>query len=67
MNEKDERGYAFRLTLERIRFFMRLTPEERLRWLDDAHAFVKNALPVETIRRWKIFVRGGSQREKEET
>jgi len=56
MNKK---GYIFRLTPERIRFFSRLTPEERLMWLEEAHEFVKNAVSEEKIKRWKIFIKGG--------
>jgi hypothetical protein len=44
---------------------MRLTPEERLRWLDEAHTFVKNALSVEKIRRWKMFAKGVPLRREE--
>jgi len=49
-------GFAFRISPERIKFFSRLTPEERLKWLEEAHEFVKNAVPAEKIKRWKALI-----------
>jgi len=49
-------GFALRLSPERIKFFSRLTPEERLKWLEEAHEFIKNAVPAEKIKKWKALV-----------
>jgi len=54
---KDEKFiYFFSLSKERLRFFLTLTPEERLNWLEDAHDFVKNTVSIEKIKTWKLYI-----------
>jgi len=36
---------------------MSLTPEERFRWLKEAHEFVSKAVPYEKIKRWKNYMK----------
>ncbi|GEM_PF-3607872 len=56
--------YFYSLSKERLRFFLSLTPEERLNWLEDAHDFVKSIVSIEKIKTWKLYINKGGVMEK---
>jgi hypothetical protein len=57
MKKDKEFRYAYTISPERLRFFLGLSPEERLQWLEDAHEFVSNAVPYEKIKKWKLYIK----------
>jgi len=38
MDNKND--FAFEVTVDKLRLYKRLTPEERFQWLEEAHEFV---------------------------
>lgn len=40
---------------EEIRHFMSLSPEDRLRWLEETKEFIFTAMPPENRRIWEIL------------
>ncbi len=64
MKDHDDFQYALRIPPERLEFYAKLTPEERLQWLEEAHEFVSEAVPYETVKRWRDFIKGGYGMEK---
>ncbi len=44
--------FVFRLTEEKLRECRNMTAEEKLRWLEEANAFVRKFVPAERLERW---------------
>jgi hypothetical protein len=58
--EGPKRGYTYTYTVsdEQLRAFRRLTPRERLRWLDETRDFLVRNASAETKRWWAKLRRG---------
>jgi hypothetical protein len=41
---------------EKLKFYAKLTPEERFKWLEEAHEFISQAVPYEKLKRWKEYL-----------
>lgn len=54
----DRDAYAFSIDIEKIKFYKRLTPEERFLWLEEAHEFVSNTLSFDKVKKWKQYIKG---------
>jgi hypothetical protein len=38
-----------------------MTAEEKLRWLEEANAFVRKFVPLERLARWQQLIEGGGE------
>lgn len=59
--------YFFQVTTDKLKLFMRLTPEERLLWLEEAHEFVKHSVSKDKLTQWKQYLKGGNKDGKSKT
>jgi hypothetical protein len=39
-----------------LKLFAKLTPAERLRWLEEAHEFVSKVISYEQLKQWKLYL-----------
>ena len=46
-------AFAFHLTDEKLRECRDMTAEEKLRWLEEANAFVRKFVPVDRLAQWE--------------
>ena len=53
-----KKGVRFVITSEAIRDYLKLTPEERLAWLQEGIVLSYAALSPERLRIWQKFRRG---------
>lgn len=44
--------FVFRLTEDKLRECRNMTAAEKLRWLEEANAFVRKFVPAERLERW---------------
>jgi len=44
--------FVFRLTEDKLRECRNMTAEEKLRWLEEANAFVQKFVPADRLARW---------------
>ncbi len=58
MTESTPRGYRYVVSREQIRKYMRLTPKQKLEWLEEANDFINKFLPEESRRIQEKFRRG---------
>lgn len=53
--------FVFRLTEDKLRECRDMTAEEKLRWLEEANAFVRKFVPPQRLERWaRLRARGGA-------
>lgn len=58
MTESSRKGYGYHVTEEQIRKYRRLTPRQKLEWLEEANAFTEKFASKRTKRLHKMFRRG---------
>lgn len=60
MNDDSEtrKGYTYYVTDEQIERYRRLTPEQKLNWLEEANAFINKFLPERSRQLQKMFREG---------
>ena len=51
-NTEPAEPFVFRLTEDKLRECRHMTAEEKLRWLEEANAFVRKFVPPERLERW---------------
>jgi hypothetical protein len=49
--------YAFSVSVEKLKLFIKLTSEERFKWLEDSHKFLRDLVPYEKIKKWKLYIK----------
>jgi len=52
------RGYRYIVTDEQLRRYRKLTPKQKLEWLEEANAFVNKFLSERSRRLQRLFRRG---------
>ncbi len=57
--EKEPRVFAFRVTREKLRESRDMSPEAKLRWLEEANQFVRTFVGLDRLERWKERQRRG--------
>lgn len=60
-------GYSYTLTCEQIRKHLKLTPEQRLQWLEEANRFLYEAMDEKTRKIRDKFRAGGKKEGNEQT
>lgn len=58
MPESSRKGYGYHVTDEQIRKYRRLTPRQKLEWLEEANAFTEKFAPERARRLHKKFRNG---------
>jgi len=58
MAEPERKGYGYHVTEEQIRKYRRLTPRQKLEWLEEVNAFTEKFAPERAKRLHKMFRRG---------
>lgn len=58
MSDTPEKGYTYYVTDEQIERYRRLTPEQKLNWLEEANAFINKFLPERSRRMQQLFKEG---------
>lgn len=58
MSDTPEKGYTYYVTDDQIARYRRLTPEQKLDWLEEANAFINKFLPERSRRLQKMFREG---------
>jgi len=56
--EKTRGGYSYSLSEEEIRKYLKLSPSERLNWLEEANRFLYSAHSPKTRDIWNRFRKG---------
>jgi len=57
-NPGSKRGYSYVVTIEQIRAYRAVSPEQKLQWLQDANEFLAKALTGRRREIWQKFRRG---------
>lgn len=57
-NPDSGRGYSYVVTIEQIRAYRAVSPEQKLQWLQDANEFLAKALTGKRREIWQKFRRG---------
>lgn len=58
MPDPPRKGYGYFVTKEQIRKYRRLTPRQKLEWLEEVNAFTEKFAPEQAKRFHKMFRRG---------
>jgi len=58
MSDSPRKGYGYHVTDKQIRRYRRLTPRQKLEWLEEANAFTEKFAPEKAKRFHKMFRRG---------
>lgn len=58
MSESPEKGYTYYVTDEQIERYRRLTPEQKLNWLEEANGFTNKFLPERSRKLHRLFREG---------
>jgi hypothetical protein len=58
MHDHRKGGYRYHVSDEQLRAFRRLTPEQRLRWLDEMREFTIATAPPQSKAWWQKFRAG---------
>ncbi|MHB1325238.1 MAG: hypothetical protein ACYDGS_01575 [Thermoleophilia bacterium] len=58
MSESSLKGYGYHVTEEQIRKYRRLTPRQKLEWLEEVNAFTDKFAPARAKRLHTMFRRG---------
>lgn len=58
MSDTPEKGYTYYVTDDQIARYRRLTPEQKLNWLEEANAFINKFLPERSRQLQKMFREG---------
>lgn len=58
MNEPTVKGYSYYVTDEQIRKYRKLTPRQKLEWLEEVNEFTNKAAPDRVKRLHRMFRRG---------
>ena len=58
MPDLSRKGYSYYVTDEQIRRYSRLTPKQKLEWLEEANAFVNKFLSERSRCQQRMFRRG---------
>ena|GEM_PF-914438 len=53
---REDGEYSFTISTDRLKLFAKLTPAERLRWLEEAHEFVSKVISYEQLKQWKLYL-----------